>query len=99
MPRRQVPYTPKPIRAYITFAEPIQQSYVPRHGTMSSKVMSLLRRPQGATMAEIARATNWTPNMFHSFKWAKRKSGVRIACVKNRQRRYVYKLQKGEASA
>lgn len=56
--------------------------YAPRPGTAAAKVISLVSRPNGATIAEIQRATKWTPNMFHSFKWDKARRGVVIECVR-----------------
>jgi len=38
-----------------------------RSGTKTAQVLELLRRPGGATLAELQRATGWQPHSFRGF--------------------------------
>jgi Protein of unknown function (DUF3489) len=42
----------------------------PREGTKREKVLAMLRRPEAATVAEIAEATGWAPHMVSSVRSA-----------------------------
>ena len=39
----------------------------PREGTKQDQVMAMLRRPEGATVAQIAEATDWAQNTVRGF--------------------------------
>jgi len=39
----------------------------PRKGTKTAKVLALLRRPQGAGLKELVRATGWQPHSVRGF--------------------------------
>ncbi|MBX6741923.1 MAG: DUF3489 domain-containing protein [Acetobacteraceae bacterium] len=39
----------------------------PREGTKQETVLAMLRRPEGATVAQIAEATGWAPHTVRGF--------------------------------
>jgi len=47
----------------------------PREGTKQEKVMAMLRRPEGATVAQIAEATGWVQNTVRGFFAGLKKKG------------------------
>ncbi|MCX6619787.1 MAG: DUF3489 domain-containing protein, partial [Acidobacteria bacterium] len=53
---------PKPMKA-----TQVKEANVPREGSKKSLVLGLLRRPNGATMAEIAQATEWQNHSIRGF--------------------------------
>jgi hypothetical protein len=64
-----------------------------REGTKQALVIEMLRRPEGATIAEIVEATDWQP---HTIRGAmagslKKKLGLTITSVKDDQRGRVYR--------
>ena len=66
----------------------------PREGTKQSQMIDLLRRPKGATLAEIVEATGWQQ---HTIRGAiagalKKKLGLTITSEKDESRGRVYKI-------
>ena len=66
----------------------------PREGTKQQQMIDLLRRPKGATLAEIAEATAWQQ---HTIRGAmagalKKKLGLTITSEKDKVRGRVYKI-------
>ncbi len=47
----------------------------PREGTKQEQVLAMLRRPEGATIAQIAEATGWVPNTIRGFFAGLKKKG------------------------
>jgi hypothetical protein len=47
----------------------------PREGTKQELVLAMLRRPEGATIAQIAEATGWVPNTVRGFFAGLKKKG------------------------
>lgn len=54
----------------------------PRGGAKREIVITLLRREQGATMAELMAATGWQPHSTRAVITGLRKDGHEIACIK-----------------
>lgn len=54
----------------------------PRGGAKREVVIALLRREQGATMAELMAATGWQPHSTRAVITGLRKHGHDIACIK-----------------
>jgi hypothetical protein len=52
-----------------------------REGTKQEKVLAMLRRPEGATVAQIAAATGWAPHTVRGFFAGLKKKGVEIAVL------------------
>ena len=57
----------------------------PREGTKQEQVLAMLRRPEGATVAQIAEATGWAQHTVRGFLAGLKKKGHAVA-VKSRER-------------
>ena len=69
-----------------------------REGTKQALVIEMLRRPEGATIAEIAEATTWASHTTRGFMAAalKKKLGLAIDSEKDPIRGRVYRITIGE---
>ena len=67
----------------------------PRKGSKIEKVLDLLKRPKGATLAELMKATNWQPHSVRGFLSGMigKKLGLAVESTKSedRERRYSVK--------
>jgi hypothetical protein len=84
-PASEAPASPQP-------AAPKERK--PREGTKQQQMIDLLRRPKGATLAEIVEATGWQQ---HTIRGAmagalKKKLGLTITSEKDETRGRVYKI-------
>ena len=57
----------------------------PRKGTKQEPVLAMLRRPEGATVAQIAEATGWAQHTVRGFFAGLKKKGHAVE-VKSRER-------------
>jgi hypothetical protein len=66
----------------------------PRQGTKEELVIGLLRRPEGATLAQIVEATGWQPHTVRgAFAGAlKRKRGLAVTSTKETGGERVYRI-------
>jgi len=67
----------------------------PRAGTKQAKLIEILKAPDGATIAEIAKDVNWQP---HTIRGAmsgalKKRLGLSIVSEKIKERGRVYKIE------
>ncbi len=74
--------------------EPAQAKPKPRAGTKQALLIEMLKAPDGATIAEIAKATNWLP---HTIRGAmsgalKKRLGLTITSEKVAERGRVYRI-------
>ena len=53
----------------------------PREGTKREKVLAMLRRPEGATVAQIAEATGWAAHTVRGFFAGLKKKGIAVAVL------------------
>jgi hypothetical protein len=84
----------KPKKARKTAKAPKQQAG-PRTGSKSAKVLSLLGRPNGASLADLMKATGWQAHSIRGFlSTASRKRGVRIESLKNGKGERIYRAKK-----
>ena len=69
---------------------------VPREFSKKAIVLDLLRRKDGATMAEIAKATGWQNHSIRGFisGTLTKKMDLPVASLKNEQGERVYKVEK-----
>lgn len=57
-----------------------------REGTKQEKVLAMLRRPEGATVAQIAEATGWAPHTVRGFFAGLKKKGIEVAVLERVRR-------------
>jgi len=65
------------LRAVLT-TKPSREPRAPREGTKQQAVLTLLRRPEGATIAQIIDATAWQPHTVRGFLAGLKRRGVRV---------------------
>jgi hypothetical protein len=71
----------------------------PREGTKKALVLSLLSRPQGATIDDLLSATGWLPHTTRAALTGLRKEGYEFAKSKNAEGETVYRTENPKASA
>jgi hypothetical protein len=72
-----------------------RDSSVPREGSKKAAVLELLRRKNGATLAEIAKTTKWQSHTIRGFiSIAGKQQGTKIESSRNEAGVRVYKLGK-----
>ena len=73
-----------------------KEAAVPREFSKKSIVLDLLRRPKGATIAEIAKATNWQNHSIRGFISGSlgKKMGLTVSSVKREDGERVYTIAK-----
>jgi hypothetical protein len=73
--------------------QPGPTPFSPRKGTKMAKVLALLKRPQGAGLKELLRATGWQPHSVRGFLSGivVRKMGLKVSSIKagSGERRYA----------
>ena len=77
-------------------AAKVKEAKVPREFSKKSIVLDLLRRPKGATMAEIAKATDWQNHSIRGFISGNltKKMGLTVESTKNEAGERTYKIAK-----
>jgi hypothetical protein len=58
----------------------------PHEGTKQEKVLAMLRRPEGATVAQIAEAVGWAPHTVRGFFAGLKKKGIAVAVLERVRR-------------
>jgi uncharacterized protein DUF3489 len=67
----------------------------PRAQSKGAKILEMIRRAKGATLAEIMKATDWQAHSVRSFvSSTAKKHGIRIESMKNDAGRRFYKIAK-----
>ncbi|MBX6744926.1 MAG: DUF3489 domain-containing protein, partial [Acetobacteraceae bacterium] len=78
MARLRAALAGKPARAPRDPAAPRR----PREGTKQEQVLAMLRRPEGATVAQIAEATGWAPHTVRGFfAGLKKRQGIAVTVL------------------
>src|ERR1035438_8203795 len=77
-------------------AAKVKEAKVPREFSKKAIVLDLLRRPKGATMAEIAKATDWQNHSIRGFISGNltKKMGLTVESTKNEAGDRTYKIAK-----
>jgi hypothetical protein len=65
-----------------------------RRGTKTAKILALLRRPNGASLPELRRATGWQPHSVRGFLSGavKKKMGLRIDSLSRDDGKRAYRV-------
>ena len=77
-------------------AAKVKEAKVPREFSKKSIVLDLLRHPTGATMAEIAKATDWQNHSIRGFISGNltKKMGLTVESTKNEAGERTYRVAK-----
>ena len=77
-------------------AAKVKEAKVPREFSKKAIVLDLLRRPKGATMAEIAKATDWQNHSIRGFISGNltKKMGLKVESTKNEAGERTYRIAK-----
>ena len=89
------PVAPVQARRAQTHATTAPAPHVGREGSKKAAVLALLRRPVGATLAEIMEATGWQPHSVRGFLSGAvgKRMGLTVASAKREDGERVYQLQ------
>jgi len=75
-----------------TGVRPRPEPVSPRPGSKTAKVLTLLKRPEGASLKQLLKATGWQPHSIRGFLsgTVTRKMGLKISSIKaeSGERRY-----------
>jgi hypothetical protein len=74
----------------------VKEAKVPREFSKKNIILDLLRRPKGATMAEIAKATDWQNHSIRGFISGNltKKMGLTVESTKNEAGERTYRVAK-----
>ena len=76
-------------------AKPARKATAPRAESKGTKILEMLGRPKGATLAEIMKATDWQAHSVRGFiSTAGKKHGVKIDSTKNEAGDRLYRSSK-----
>ena len=85
----------KPSKASKKAAKPERKATAPRAESKGAKILDMVARAKGATLAEIMKATDWQAHSVRGFiSTAAKKHKVNIESSKNDAGDRVYKLVK-----
>jgi hypothetical protein len=74
-------------------AKPARNAAAPRAESKGAKILDMIARAKGATLAEIMKAMDWQPHSVRGFiSTASKKQGVKIESVKSDAGERVYKI-------
>jgi hypothetical protein len=62
-------------------SRPAARTIGPRQGTKQQAVLALLRRPEGATVAQVAEATGWANHTIRGFFAGLKKRGISVTVL------------------
>jgi hypothetical protein len=67
---------------------------VVRQGSKTAKILALLKRPGGATLKEIMKATGWQPHSVRGFLSGtlRKKMGIRVDSIKRDDKERTYRI-------
>ncbi len=74
---------------------PAKETSTPRAESKGAKILELIGRPKGATLAEIVKATDWQKHSIRGFlSTAAKKHGLKIESTKTEAGDRVYQIKK-----
>ena len=74
---------------------PAKEASAPRAESKGAKILALIGRPKGATLAEIQKATDWQAHSVRGFlSTAAKKHGLKIESTKTEAGDRVYQVKK-----
>ena len=74
---------------------PAKEASTPRAESKGAKILELIGRPKGATLAEIVKATDWQKHSIRGFlSTAAKKHGLKIESTKTEAGDRVYQIKK-----
>jgi hypothetical protein len=72
-----------------------EEASTPRAESKGAKILELIGRPKGATLAEIVKATDWQKHSIRGFlSTAAKKHGLKIESTKTEAGERVYQIRK-----
>ena len=73
----------------------VKEASTPRAESKGAKILELIGRPKGATLAEIVKATDWQKHSIRGFlSTAAKKHGLKIESTKTEAGDRVYQVKK-----
>jgi hypothetical protein len=77
-------------------AKPARKAAVPRAESKGAQILALIRRPKGATLAELAQLTGWQNHSIRGFLSGTvgKKMGLTVESTKRENGERVYSLKK-----
>jgi len=91
-PKRKPADTPARQTKRAKHVGPVKKAATPERGTKTAKILALLKRPGGASLDQLRKATGWQAHSVRGFLSGtlKKKMGLRVASskVKDGQRTY-----------
>ena len=73
----------------------VKEASTPRAGSKGAKILEMIGRPKGATLAEIMKATDWQAHSVRGFlSTAAKKHKLNIESAKNEADERTYKIAK-----
>ena len=74
---------------------PAKETSTPRAESKGAKILALIGRPKGASLAEIMKATDWQPHSVRGFlSTAAKKHDLKIESTKTEAGDHVYQIKK-----
>ena len=76
-------------------AKLVKQAAVARRGSKTAKVLDLLKRPGGASLKELMKATGWQPHSVRGFLsgTVKKKMGLKVASSRSEDEERAYSVR------
>jgi hypothetical protein len=75
-------------------AKPARKAAAPRAESKTAKILTLIQRPKGSTLAELMKATDWQPHSVRGFlSTAGKKHGIKIESSKSESGDRVYRAK------
>jgi hypothetical protein len=98
VPKPRTPHTskaiPQALRNNTTSVQP-RRIVIPRRGSKTAKILSMLQRPQGTTLKELIKATGWQAHSIRGFlsETVVGRMGLKVSSIKpeSGERRYTVK--------